>query len=116
MRWRYAILTCDRLTTSPAVANFSDGPWTLVRYFTDRILPEGFDLDRVLSDSGIMINTVPHIVRFKHAESFGLVGASPCISLLSEKVSGQTLTVLGFLGPNKVYCARGAIPRNPFRL
>ncbi|KAI4260734.1 MAG: hypothetical protein LQ352_000126 [Teloschistes flavicans] len=73
--------------------DFSDGPWTLVRFFTDEILPEGFDLDRLLSDSAIMINTVPHIVEHKHAGSYELVVATPCLDLLSEKFQDFKLVV-----------------------
>ncbi len=63
--------------------DFSDGPWTLVRFFTDKPLPEAFDLDRFLSDSGITINIVSHIVEHKHAGSYELVIATPCLDLLS---------------------------------
>jgi len=65
---------------------FSNGPWTLVRFFTDKILPESFNLDRFLSDSGITINMVPHISKHKHPGSYGLVVATPYLNMLPNKV------------------------------
>ncbi|KAI4161737.1 MAG: hypothetical protein L6R39_000030 [Caloplaca ligustica] len=43
--------------------SFSDGPWKLIRFFTDKDLPENFDLDRFVSASGITIDMVPHIAK-----------------------------------------------------
>lgn len=40
-----------------------------------------------------MINTVPHIVEHKHAGSYELVVATPCLDLLSEKFQDFKLVV-----------------------
>lgn len=67
----------------------SQGPWTLVCFFTDNVLGEDFDLDRFLSKSGIMIHMVPHIVEHKHSGSYELVVATPYLDLLLERVQGH---------------------------
>lgn len=70
-----------------------DGSWTLVRFFTDMILPDGFHLDRFLTNSSIMISMVSHIVQHKRARSYELVVATSCLEFLSEKFQGLQLVV-----------------------
>ena len=65
--------------------NFSKGLWALFRFFTETLLPEDFDLDLVLSNSGIIIDMVPNIVELKDHGSYELVAATSCLDLLSEK-------------------------------
>lgn len=82
---------------------------SLLHIFTDKILPEGFDLDRFLTNSGIMINMVPHIVQHKRAGSYELVVATPCLDFLSEKFRNFQL-VVGydpFEPPRRIYVIMG---------
>ncbi|KAL8838294.1 MAG: hypothetical protein Q9170_002191 [Blastenia crenularia] len=83
-------LPCESRESRP---HFNDGPWNLVRFSTDKILPEDFDLDRLLSHSGIIIDMVPHIVQHKHSRSYELVVATSCLHLLSEKFHDFKLVV-----------------------
>ena len=50
-------------------------------------------MDRVLGDSGIMINMIPHIVEHKDPGSYELVVATPCVDLLSEKFHNFKIVV-----------------------
>ena len=64
--------------------NLSKGPWSLVRLFTETILPEDFDLDRRLSSSGITVDMVPNIENHKHHGSFELVAVTRYLPRISK--------------------------------
>lgn len=72
---------------------FSDGPWTLVRFSINKILPEDFDLDRIFRDTGITVNTVSFVVEHKHPGSYELVVVKSCLSFLSERYPDSQLTI-----------------------
>ncbi len=57
------------------------------------ILSENFDLDLVLSNSGIIINMVPNIVENKEHRSNKFVAATSCLDLLLEKFHDFKLVV-----------------------
>lgn len=60
------------------------GPWSFVRFSAKKILPQNFDLDRFLRESGITIDMVPHLVELKHTRSYRLVVATPCLEALAR--------------------------------
>ena len=73
--------------------DFCHGPWTLIRFFTDKALPKNFDLDRSLTDAGIIINVIPHIAQHKRAGSYELVIATSYLDFLLEKFKDFHLVV-----------------------